>query len=76
MQLVAEGDGAVFDAPASAKADLVGLDGVSVDIDDLPKLKERAGGKGGKGKGGRGGKGGGRGGGGKGRGKGRGSSWY
>ncbi|KAH8061420.1 helicase [Aureococcus anophagefferens] len=51
MQLVAEGDGAVFDAPASAKADLVGLDGVSVDIDDLPKLKERAGGKGGKGKG-------------------------
>ncbi|KAH8095234.1 helicase [Aureococcus anophagefferens] len=51
MQLVAEGDGAVFDAPASAKADLVGLDGVSVDIDDRRSSKS-AGGKGGKGKGG------------------------
>ena len=122
MQLVAAGDGAVFDArrgagtgatdgpaldarrgnvgrgtgalldarrgprgaaqaPVRHKAALEGLDGLAVDVEALPKLKERPsfGSPGGKGKGSPGGKGrkGGRGGGrGRGRGRGRGkSSW-
>ena len=84
MQLVADGDGAVFDAPARAKAQVGELDGVTADVPEMPRLKERAsfgspggrggrGGKGGRSPGGKGGKGGrGRGrGGGKGGGRGR-----
>ena len=69
MQLVADSDGAVFDVPAKHKAQLEGLDGVAVDVQDLPRLKERASfSKGGRGGGRGGGKGRGRGG--RGRGKG------
>ena len=69
MQLVADSDGAVFDVPAKHKAQLEGLDGVAVDVQDLPRLKERASfSKGGRG----GGRGGGKGGRGRGRGRGKG----
>ena len=34
MQLVADSDGAVFDVPAKHKAQLEGLDGVAVDVQD------------------------------------------
>ena len=69
MQLVADSDGAVFDVPAKHKAQLEGLDGIEVDVQDLPRLKERASfSKGGRG----GGRGGGKGGRGRGRGRGKG----
>jgi len=72
MQLVADSDGAVFDVPARHKSQLEGLDGVSVDVQELPRLKERASFQG-KGRGGRGGGKGGRGRGRGGKGKGRGA---